>query len=390
MLRLNPMTRVLLGRTLLIGLGLFALIEAIYITEEFTTIMENVVISGGDALDLFLLLLLRAPEVVDFALPLVLYLAIFFAIIGARDSNEMIVCAASGVSWWRIPIFAIWAGLFGAAISIAFSAAIAPASAYAFRLASLQLVTERLVRDITEPGRLSTVQSVKRRTVISSPPTDPEAERGTLFVFHPDDGNGWKVNRAQDWTIIGPDETDAYALQMEGFSEFRGQSTAAAEAPVDNSLSAVLSRNQFQFQNVEMAFRMDQLLPPIDKARRLKETPIFTEPIALDAPENQRVARRLGEAIARALAVALAALAAVPTAAWAGTRTGRYLALPLGCIAVLGTEVVARTILGDAARQGMPAIWTTMASFTAIALVLPLAYTLWRGERMITPATGRS
>ncbi len=389
MLRLNPMTRLLLGRTLFIGLGLFALIEAIYITEEFTTIMENVVISGGDALDLVLLLLLRAPEVVDFALPLVLFLAIFFAIIGARDSNEMIVCAASGVPWWRIPIFAIWAGLFGAAISIAFSAAVAPGSAYAFRLASLKLVTDRLVRDITEPGRLSTVQSVQRRTVISSPPTDPNAERGTLFVFHPDDGEGWKVNRAQDWTIIGPDEDDAYAIRMEKFSEFRGQNKAD-ERPVDNSLQAVLSRNQFRFENVEMAFRMDQLLPPIDKARRLNETPIFTEPIELAAPENARVARRVGESIARALAVALAALAAVPTAAWAGTRTGRYLALPLGCIAVLGAEVFARTLLGDAASEGLPAIWSAMAGFTVVVLLIPLAYTLWRGERMITPAEGRS
>ena len=389
MLRLNPMARLLLGRTLFIGLGLFALIEAIYITEEFTTIMENVVISGGDALDLLLLLLLRAPEVVDFALPLVLFLALFFAIIGARDSNEMIVCAASGVSWWRIPLFAVWAGLFGAAISIAFSAAIAPASAYAFRLASLQLAADRLVRDITEPGRLSTVQSVQRRTVISSPPTDPEAERGTLFIFHPDDGDGWKVNRAQDWTIIGPDEEDGYSIHMEGFSEFRGQSEAV-EGPVDNSLQAVLSRNQFQFENVEMAFRMDQLLPPIDKARRLKETPIFTEPIELAAPENARVARRVGETIARALAVALAALAAVPAAAWAGTPTGRYIALPLGCIAVLGAEVFARTALGDAAGDGYPAIWRAMASFTAIVLVVPLAYTLWRGEHMITPVEGRS
>ena len=177
---------------------------------------------------------------------------------------------------------------------------------------------------------------------------------------------------------------------MEGFSEFRGQTGAVEDGPVDNSLQAVLSRNQFQFENVEMAFRMDQLFPPINTARRLKETPIFTEPIELAAPENARAARRIGESIARALAVALAALAAVPAAAWAGTRTGRYLALPVGCIAVLGAEVIARALLGDAASQGYPAIWSTLASFTVIVLVVPLAYTLWRGERMITPAEGRS
>ena len=99
MIRGGPMTRLLAGRTMRILLGLLVLIEAIFIAESFTTTIETVVSNGGSAWDLFLLLLLQTPEIVDFALPLVLLIGLFFAINAARDDNELVVCSAAGVPW---------------------------------------------------------------------------------------------------------------------------------------------------------------------------------------------------------------------------------------------------------------------------------------------------
>ena len=93
----GPMTRLLGWRSLRMLLGLLALIEAIFIAESFTSLMESVVRNGGSALDLALLLTLKTPEVIDFALPLVILLGLFFAINASRDDNELVVCAAAGV-----------------------------------------------------------------------------------------------------------------------------------------------------------------------------------------------------------------------------------------------------------------------------------------------------
>ena len=160
------MTRLLGWRSLRMLLGLLALIEAIFIAESFTSLMESVVRNGGSALDLALLLTLKTPEVVDFALPLVILMGLFFAINSSRDDNELVVCAAAGVPWTRIPLFALNIGFAGFFVSVLFAGYLTPLSNYAQRMAIYALETHRTLQEIIDPSPKNSMRGLRDRTVI--------------------------------------------------------------------------------------------------------------------------------------------------------------------------------------------------------------------------------
>ena len=89
------MTRLLTQRALRTIVAFLVLIESIFIADIFTSTLEQVLREGGRAIDLLTILLLKSPEIVDFALPLVLFLGLYLAITRARDANELVICAAA-------------------------------------------------------------------------------------------------------------------------------------------------------------------------------------------------------------------------------------------------------------------------------------------------------
>ena len=152
MMRFGMITRLLGPRMLWLFLGLIILIEAIYLAEEFTTLMSFIVANGGGVWDTLILSLLKTPEIIDFTLPIAIMIALYFAILSVRDSNELMICAAAGVSWWQIPRFAGLIGIVCALISIGFAGYISPISKHWHRITAQSLQASYTLSTITPKG----------------------------------------------------------------------------------------------------------------------------------------------------------------------------------------------------------------------------------------------
>ncbi len=394
MLIRGPLTRLLARRTVRTVLGLLLLVEAIFIAESFSTIMERTIRNGGTAWDLSRLMLFKMPEVVDFALPLALMLGLYFAISGARDDNELVICATSGVPWTRIPAFAMVVGTLGLCLSLIFSGILTPLSTFAMRLSLVDLQSRLVLQQLREPGQRTIVRSHDGQTVIATPSRDPRAERGNLFLYKPEPDGGWRVKQADDWSATGPDERGNYAIRMRTFRESSG-SAEDTEAPRRGAgtVRQVLNGVSVTVSSLTMDVQRDDLIRVADRVRRRNELLIFDlagRAIRSSGDVPDQTARRFGEMLARALLCPIAALLAVATAAWSATRTGKYVVLPGAILLVLAFDVFGRTLLGDGAARGGAALWTSALAFGIAGLGLPLAYILWRAELIVTPSMRRA
>lgn len=394
MLSKGPMTRLLAQRTFRTVIGLLALVEAIFLAESFTTLLEETVRNGGNALDLAFLLLLKSPEIIDFALPLALMLGLYFAITGARDDNELVICAAAGVPWTRIPTFAATIGILGLIVSLLFSGILTPLSSYALRLSLYDLTANLLLRQIDDPGQRNILRTIEGRTVIATPSPAAGVERGNLFTYRPEANGGWRVNQANDWSVVGPDAAGGYAIEMRTFRESSGNvgDNDATQPRQPASVLDLLSGMAVTVNTVKMAFRIDDLIKAADTVRREHETLIFQLVVSLASSdlESEAAARKFGELLARALLCPIAALLAVAAAAWSARRIGQLIVLPGAAALILAADILGRTALGDAAVLGGSTFWTTVLGFCALGLGAPLAYVLWRAELIITPRRSRA
>ncbi len=409
------MSRLLGKRTLRTVLGLLVLIEAIFMAESFTTLMETVVRNGGSVWDLALLLSLKTPEVIDFALPLALLIGIYFAIIGAREENELIVCAAAGVSWTAIPRFALLLGLVGFVASIVVAGYLTPAAKYTQRIATHYLESKRIIAEITDPSPKNTIRQIDGRTIIATPPDTETAVRGNLLIFEPDRGDGWRVSQADDWTVQ-EGEDGAYVVVLKSFRDYAGRSidpardlddsgasngardeardgTSSGLGETDGSLRRQLQMMRMTVNNLSLDFELEGLIKAVDLARSDSErvligTAVLRQMFAAQ-PDAAPLNRRFGEMIGRALLCPFAALLAVAAAAFSGKAWGRFLALPGAVILVMSADIAARTVLGDATAGGVAAFWGTSGAMALALLAVPLIYILKRRETMIAPERGR-
>ena len=384
----GPLTRLLAGRTLWLLVGLLVLIEAIFIAESFTTLMAIVVSNGGSVWDILLLLLLKTPEIVDFALPLAILIGLYFAIKTARDESELVVYAAAGVSWWRIPQFALGVGLAGMLISILFAGYITPTANYAQRLTIHFLETRRVVQEITSPSPQNTIRRIKDRMIIATPPTDKNSQRGNLFVFETVDDDGWRVSQARDWEVDGPEEDGSYSIQLNSFRDYIGQTEKPAVESPPNKPTLQLDKARLQVNNLALDFRIEELVRAIDRGRRPHERMLHA-PNGANTAFTGVINRRLGEVLGRAIVCLLAAGAAVAMAAWSARRVGHYLSLPLGVVIVMGGDIIARTLLGDLGHGAATGFIYYAIGALAVAAAVPLIYPTLRREYLIAPVRGR-
>jgi len=388
----RPILRLLGPRSFWLLGGILALIEAIYIAEHFSSIMEFIVSNGGGLVDTLLLAFLRTPEVIDFALPIAILISVYFAILNARDSNELVVCASAGVPWTRIPRFAFFVGVIGLMISLLFSTMLTPLANKAGRIYAQTLEARTIKREITEPGAKHSVRQFEGNAFIATPSPDNQVERGRMFVFQPDKGDGWRASHAQDWTVLGPREDGSYALKLLRFRDFEGRTPSQENARESepNQLKQTIQNANWNVENLALAFRLDNLTKPIDLTSRPHEKLLFVS--TLRALWNYSEAPELTEDVAivvgRAIGCIWAALLAVAAAAFSNTRLGRYTAVPVGVLAVMGGDVAFRTLLLGVVSISPLAFAQMTVAVLACAIILPLLYVYARKEAILIPRRG--
>jgi len=370
--------------------GIMALIAAIFIAESFTTLMRIVIDNGGSLPRLALLLLLKLPEIIDFALPLALMLGIYFAIVGARDDNELIVCATAGSKWSDIPFFAARVGIAGFFLSLLFVGVLTPMATYLMRAQQYQMEVKGVIKQVSATGPHSFIRTIEGQSVIATPPTNPEAKRGNLYIFQENADRSWRFRQADDWNVIKPEADEGLKVRLKGFREYSGSPAkdAATETSPDGQTGVSMGSVNIRASSVVLDIQIEKLLPTYDSLRRRNES-LFFGIIGINAALFTPN-RKFAEALARALLCPIAALFAVAGAAWSGTQSGRFAALPVTVVASLAYDVIARAMMGDSADTGALALWTTTAVLSAAALFLPVAYILSRGELIVLPGRNRA
>lgn len=375
-------------------LGVLGLILVIFIAESFTTLMSQVLDNNGSVWRLAGLLLLKTPEVIDFALPIALTLGLYFAVAGARDDNELVICAAAGTSWATIPIFAATLGMAALCISLLFSAVITPSSSYMMRLSFHAMEIDGIARKIEGDGPASFIRSLDNRTVIATPSPDPDAKRGNLFLFQEERDGRWRFDQARDWSISGASPDDGFRVTLEGYRTYSGRPGSAEAAPiatVSGGGGVTFGLGNIKVSNLTVDIRSEEVLPVRNRARLGPEVMFLG--LLNDGPDAARLSQpteRLASAFARAVLCPFAAMIAIAGAAWSGTRIGRYPSLPVTVLTVLAFDILSRALLGAVAPMGGTAFWVTAGAMTSWALLLPLVYILTRREELLIPRRSRA
>ncbi len=373
-----PVLRVL-GKPLLLRLLLLLLlIEAIFLAESFTTLMEHALRLGGSARDVFTLLGFKAPEIFDLALALSLLIATYFATQDARNRGELVILATAGVHWARVITVVLLLGVVGGLLSFANAGLVVPMAKYAERLTLAELrknhVLDR-IQDTPKHAAQPALQTIRDTTFIATPPAakDPnqtEQKRGQLFVFQPDVEGRWRVAQSRDWTVTDPAPADTHKILLHRLSVADGPYPQANMAP---------PINRFAVAAADFAFQMADAAPTANLIRNRGERVLGLANFD---------ANRMISLATRALMVPAAAVLALAALIAAGAGPLRHTALPLAALILLSGDVASRALLTPLSTWLAPA--PLLAVMIALYLGPPLAYLIWRGEELMKPERPRT
>lgn len=401
-----PVLRIL-GRPIMARLLLMLLVvEAIFLAESFTSLMEQALRHGGLAADIFVLLLFKAPEILDLALATGMLIAVYFATGDARNRGELVILATAGVHWFRVIALVMSLGLLGGGLSMLNAGFLLPISNFAERLKMADLRKNHVVSRMRDPGPQNTLLTIRDTTFLATPPHDssapidstdfsapsdgqtPASQRGQLFVFQPDVDGNWRASQSSNWRIDETNSPDqqaddqttnthipggrkSHSILLDDLSVYQGP------YPQPDPQSRPLFVNRFSVATAQFDFRMSDAAPPVDRARTRTE-----RLLNLSAEETPRLARLATRALMVPMG-GLLALAALLAGAAAGGRA-RYVALPVAALIMMMGDVLVRSLISGWVGTLWPPLLIALAMVIYLGPVL--AYLVYRGEALMKPA----
>ncbi|MDA5557521.1 LptF/LptG family permease [Shimia sp. MMG029] len=365
-----PVLRVL-GKPLFLRLLLLLLvIEAIFLAESFTTLLEHALRLGGGPLDVAHLLSFKVPEILDLVLAMGLLIATYFATQDARNRGELMILATAGVHWGRVVSFVLTFGLIGGALSFANAGLILPSAKFGERLALIALQKEYVLTRIQEGGSETTLQTLRDTTFIATPSEAHSDQRGHLFVFQPDIKGGWRTANSENWHVANTPPSDTHTIELQALNVLEG--------PYPTTDTAIRPLNSFATKSADFAFSMTDALPQTDTTRGAAE-----KLLSLSEAEAGQITRLLS----RALMVPMAGLLALAALVAGGGGPLRFVALPLAVLIMMSNDVASGAILSGFASSLPTAL--ICAAAAGLYLGPPLAYLIWRGEALMKPEVRR-
>lgn len=368
---LRPLIRILAWPVLARLLVILAVVEAIFLAESFTTLLEEALRNDAVAADVGILLVFRMPQILDLALAVGVLIAVYFVISDARNRGELIILAASGIRWRQVVMLMVLLGLIGGAVSVATAGYLSPLARYASRIKMAELKTEYIVSRIEQAGPLNSRQTIRDVTFIATPPRDEKFRRGQLFVFQPDVDGQWRAVQSSNWRVTDPDKDGQRAIVLDSLS--------ALEARYPRDGAPMTHINAFNVNQAEFGFGLADVTEAPDRERSKAERLLNISPAQTP---------RLTRIVTRALMVPMAALLALAAIVAGGAGIRRYVALPIAAVILMAGDVAARSVLAGAVEAMSPFLLLGLA--VALYLGPPLAYLGWRGEALMIPAARRA
>ncbi|WP_270725068.1 LptF/LptG family permease [Shimia sp. Alg240-R146] len=362
----QPVLRIIgwpiLWRLLLI----LAVIEAIFLAEEFTGLLQLALRLDGPASVIGQMLIFRMPAIFDLALAFGLLIAVYFAVGEARDNGELVVLATAGIPWWRVVTLVLGIGLAGGLLSLLNAGYILPMAKFSERVTVAELRKDYVLNRIQTPDHKTALQTIEDTTFVSTPPNDGDPNRnGNLFVFQPDVNGFWRAATSRNWQINAVD-SDRHVIAL--------QNLAVHDVPlVPPSTPAFM--NRYEVSAADFTFDMSKVIPDVDRERSAAERFLMV---------SQDQTRRITNIATRALMVPLAGLLALAALVAARNTLTRLLALPLSGVLMLSIDVASRaTVVG----------WINALPEQAIALLSvllylapPLLFLAFKKEALMKPA----
>jgi lipopolysaccharide export LptBFGC system permease protein LptF len=393
---MNPIYKLMSGPTLLLVFAIILCVEAVFMVESFTTILETTIRLGGSAWNALLLVVLKMPEIVDFGLPIALLIGVYFTLTRIREEGAFVICAAAGISWVSIPVFALLAGILAGLFSILISGFVAPQAQLIQRLAIFDLQEKQIVEQLTKNSARQQVQEFAGTVFITtSLGSDETKADNSLLVYHKTDDGSWHISLADDWVVSGPDTTGDYIVELQNFSDYVGnlkpfgltyrQFGEQLSTGADNTAQDRPRFSSLKVDKTSIQFRLDEILGEKDNLRRWNELALLDLILGARTDNKNDELRVLAEKSARAILNPFAALAALLAGIAANGTIGRLTALPIAVMSLLVLDVFGRVFVVWMTEFGQGA-FVLGAGVMMLGTTLPLLAVLGRsGEAIIHP-----
>jgi lipopolysaccharide export LptBFGC system permease protein LptF len=371
------------------------LIEGLYLSERFISILKIVIDKPVGIENIAPLLASAAPEV-HLALPLAVLIATYRVVLLSREHREFVALASGGQSSLPLLWCASALALVALMISLLTSGELAPRAKFVFR-AYVDSIQYEALRGGSTPGQFLYFPN----HTIYIWPTEHNPAR-PIFVKQIRDERSNRILNAQNTEIVdrsaqGMLIIGMYGVTINDFPNY-GEKWAAtdldtrkASDPICESCAPQL--NHFHSDSLVKTVDILQLVPAPPRGASIDEwtTPeLFGWAAApgiksLGTAETSEVTRRL----ARALLCFLAPFVAWLTLTFT-TRRSQAFALPVACIGIMVADVGFSQLVGRLGQLGAGALSSILVCIACIILILLVAQTIVRQHQLIFPALGRS
>jgi lipopolysaccharide export system permease protein len=388
--------RVFIRTVLEIGL-LVLLVEGLYLSERFISILKTIIDQPVGLVNAVPLLIWTAPEV-QLALPLAVLIATYRVVLQYRENREFIAFASGGQGPSAFLMFAALIGMSGWLCSMVISGEITPHAKFAFR-EKLNAVRYEALLAGSSPGQFVFFPDY----TIYVWPTDGVSGH-PIFVKHPLDEKTYRIMNAEQAGVIDESTNGYLAINVRGVTvsdlpnEGEKQSAPSDLAPaakVADSFCKDCGSSPFNTTRADSFVKtveIDNLVPNQPRGVSSDEWTTMELLGWVSAPDGARPNAAGIEAMHRFSRSLLCFIA--PFLAWLTltftTQRSQIFALPLACGAVMVIDIAFSQIITllptDGVLLSLPILLVVTSGLLGGLIVQIFA----RQQRLIFPAMGRS
>jgi lipopolysaccharide export LptBFGC system permease protein LptF len=386
----------LFGRTALEVCLLAALIEGLYLSERFISVLKMVIDQPVGLINVVPLLAWTSPEV-QLALPLAVLIASYRVVLLYRENREFIALASGGQGTFPLLQYASALALATSLCSLLISGELAPHAKFAFR-EDIDAIRYQALHAGSTPGQFLQFPNY----TIYVWPSDNGPGR-PIFIKQILDENTYRVVNAKKTEVIDMASQGLLIIDMLGvtINDFPSENERWIASDAKSNAEArdlICNPCESQFK----AFRTDSIVKRLEIKNLVQTEPRgvtldeWTTPELLgwvsapggrelDSASTVETVRRFARALLCFLAPFLAWLTLTFT-----TRRSQAFALPLACVTVMGTDIGFSQLITRFSASGAATLSSILVAVTFGLLAILIAQIVARQHLLIFPALGRS
>jgi lipopolysaccharide export system permease protein len=382
-------------RTVLEICLLILLIEGLYLSERFISILKSIIDQPVGLANAVPLLIWTAPEV-QLALPLAILIATYRIVLQYRENREFIAFASGGQGPSSFLVLAGGVGLSALLFSMLISGEITPHAKFAFR-EKLNGVRYQALLAGSSPGQFLYFPNY----TIYVWPTDGAAR--PIFVKQTLDDKSYRIVNAKQSGIVDGSANGFLAVGIRGVtisdfpreSEGEGTSDRKSAAETGQTNCNVCGSHPFNTAHADSLVKtleIENLLP--DKQRGISPDEWTTMELlgwvsAPSLPRPDTAGVETMRRFARGLLCLLAPFLAWLTLTFTTQRSQIY-ALPLACAAVIVIDIAFSQIITYLSASSMVISLPILLAAMLVLLTALIAQIVARQRLLVFPALGRA